>query len=54
MVQDVDWEQQVVIVHLTLVLPGYYDWPLLLGLLRDHKISEMQSLLYTFRLFVNS
>lgn len=36
MVQDIDWEQQVVIVHFTLVLPSYYDWPLIFGLLPRH------------------
>ena len=36
MVQDIDREQQVVIVHLTLVLPSYYHWPLILGLLPRH------------------
>lgn len=47
MIQDVDWEQQVVIVHLPLVLPSHYDWPLLLGLLREHGVVEILSFLNT-------
>ena len=35
MVQDVDWDQQVVIVHLTLVLASHHDRPIILRLLRQ-------------------
>ena len=44
MVQDVDREQQVVIVHLTLVLPSHYDRPLILGLLRAQKNGDRSTL----------
>ena len=33
MVQDIDWDQEVVIVNLALVLARYYGWSLVFGLL---------------------